>query len=79
LPEYLVYGPAWMQAECVDFTVIQGRERLFREGLQRELVSKFQLSAHMESRLEDVYIFRMPNDGTPLKMVRTGKPGDSWK
>jgi uncharacterized protein (TIGR03435 family) len=68
MPEYLIRGPDWMRAECVGYTVVQGKPPLSQPTLQRELAKWLQLAAHKEYNDTDVFVLKLPADGTALKI-----------
>jgi uncharacterized protein (TIGR03435 family) len=80
LPEFLIDGPYWIRRECVAWTPVletpfspgglHPTPPLDRSQLQRELARKLQVEVHKEYRDIDVLIFRLPVDGTPLKLRR---------
>jgi uncharacterized protein (TIGR03435 family) len=84
--EYLIEGPDSIRTECVNLTIPTGAQgRSYRPDesqpvLQRQLAEVFHLQAHKEFKDRDVFILKLPDDGTAFKLEpkAPGTRGDSY-
>jgi uncharacterized protein (TIGR03435 family) len=84
--EYFIEGPDWIRTECVNPTTptgAQGRKYQLDESQpvpQRQLADFFHLQAHKEFKDRDVFILKLPDDGTAFKLEpkAPGTRGDTY-
>lgn len=71
VPEYLIVGPLEARKQCVALTATPRKTYKpdeVRPILQPQLEALLHLTAHKEYRQTDIYVLKLPVDGTPLKL-----------